>query len=156
MATGSAPSAGGTTCTQRSRREKRETSPAQHTNANQGRIASSFIKITLRRGNFPVKKTCSKCQKLCFESSTAEVPKRLIEVHVSPETARRYLKFDVDGFVESNKSIRWCPAPGCQRAVSLPAQSILHAAAHTQVRTSVMNKGKLDQKTTIFASESAV
>ena len=72
-------------------------------------------------------------EKLCFPSILAEVPKRLIEAHVSPESARRYLKFDVDAFVESNKSIRWCPAAGCQRAVSLPPQSLLHAAAHAQV-----------------------
>lgn len=72
-------------------------------------------------------------EKLCFPPTLAEVPKRLIEAHVSPESARRYLKFDVDAFVESNKSIRWCPAAGCQRAVSLPPQSLLHAAAHAQV-----------------------
>ena len=34
--------------------------------------------------------------------------------------ARKYLKFDLDCFVETNKSIKWCPYPACQRAVNLP------------------------------------
>jgi ankyrin repeat/IBR domain-containing protein 1 len=34
--------------------------------------------------------------------------------------ARKYLKFDLNCFVETNKSIKWCPYPACQRAVNLP------------------------------------
>ncbi|KRT83690.1 hypothetical protein AMK59_3297 [Oryctes borbonicus] len=48
------------------------------------------------------------------------VPVELIEKLVSPEMARRYLQFDIKAFVESNKSIKWCPIPGCGRAVRLP------------------------------------
>ncbi|CAG9813540.1 unnamed protein product [Phaedon cochleariae] len=48
------------------------------------------------------------------------VPVELIERLVTPEMARRYLQFDIKAFVESNKSIKWCPVAGCGRAVRLP------------------------------------
>lgn len=48
------------------------------------------------------------------------VPIEVIERLVSPEMARRYLQFDIKAFVESNKSIKWCPVAGCGRAVRLP------------------------------------
>ncbi|KAB0801262.1 hypothetical protein PPYR_02047 [Photinus pyralis] len=48
------------------------------------------------------------------------VPVELIERLVSPEMARRYLQFDIKAFVESNRSIKWCPIAGCGRAVRLP------------------------------------
>ncbi|XP_025835160.1 ankyrin repeat and IBR domain-containing protein 1-like, partial [Agrilus planipennis] len=48
------------------------------------------------------------------------VPVETIEKLVSPEMARRYLQFDIKAFVESNKSIKWCPVAGCGRAVRLP------------------------------------
>ena len=98
-----------------------------------GRCWRDYLHARIQKGEARADVVCPtyECQ--------SEVPKRLIEAHVSPETARRYLKFDVDAFVESNKSIRWCPAAGCQRAVSLPPQSLLHAAAaaHAQVSHSV-------------------
>ncbi|OWF51295.1 ankyrin repeat and IBR domain-containing protein 1-like [Mizuhopecten yessoensis] len=48
------------------------------------------------------------------------VPVEIIENIVSREMARRYLQFDIKAFVESNPSIKWCPFPGCGRAVRLP------------------------------------
>nr|CAD7260702.1 unnamed protein product [Timema shepardi] len=48
------------------------------------------------------------------------VPVEIIEKLVSPDMARRYLQFDIKAFVESNRSIKWCPMPGCGRAVRLP------------------------------------
>ncbi|KAJ9598763.1 hypothetical protein L9F63_026703 [Diploptera punctata] len=48
------------------------------------------------------------------------VPVEVIEKLVSPDMARRYLQFDIKAFVESNRSIKWCPMPGCGRAVRLP------------------------------------
>lgn len=48
------------------------------------------------------------------------VPVEFIEKLVSPEMSRRYLQFDIEAFVESNKTIKWCPIPGCGRAVRLP------------------------------------
>ncbi|ENN79423.1 hypothetical protein YQE_04067, partial [Dendroctonus ponderosae] len=48
------------------------------------------------------------------------VPVEFIEKLVSPEMARRYLQFDIKAFVESNKTIKWCPIPACGRAVRLP------------------------------------
>ena len=32
----------------------------------------------------------------------------------------RYLKFDINNFVETNRKIKWCPGPTCERAVKLP------------------------------------
>ncbi|XP_045114482.1 ankyrin repeat and IBR domain-containing protein 1-like isoform X2 [Portunus trituberculatus] len=43
-----------------------------------------------------------------------------IEKMVSPEIARKYLQFDIQAFVERNKTIKWCPLPGCGRAVKFP------------------------------------
>jgi hypothetical protein len=39
---------------------------------------------------------------------------------VSKETARKYLHFDLNSFVATNPSIKWCPKPGCGMAVKLP------------------------------------
>ncbi|XP_061169604.1 ankyrin repeat and IBR domain-containing protein 1-like [Saccostrea echinata] len=49
-------------------------------------------------------------------------PVELIEGIVSRDMARRYLQFDIKAFVDSNPSIKWCPFPGCGRAVKLPDQ----------------------------------
>ncbi|ELU11727.1 hypothetical protein CAPTEDRAFT_112704 [Capitella teleta] len=48
------------------------------------------------------------------------VPVEVIETLVSRDMARRYLQFDIKAFVDSNPSIKWCPFPGCGRAVRLP------------------------------------
>lgn len=48
------------------------------------------------------------------------IPVELIESLVSKETARKYLHFDLNSFVATNPSIKWCPKPGCGRAVRLP------------------------------------
>ncbi|XP_056009769.1 ankyrin repeat and IBR domain-containing protein 1-like isoform X2 [Ostrea edulis] len=49
-------------------------------------------------------------------------PVELIESVVSRDMARRYLQFDIKAFVDSNPNIKWCPFPGCGRAVRLPDQ----------------------------------
>ncbi|XP_060867309.1 ankyrin repeat and IBR domain-containing protein 1-like [Metopolophium dirhodum] len=48
------------------------------------------------------------------------VPTELIENVVSPEMARRYFDLNIESFVESNRSIKWCPVPNCGLAVRLP------------------------------------
>lgn len=48
------------------------------------------------------------------------VPVDVIESVVSRAMARRYLQFDIKAFVDSNPSMKWCPYPGCARAVHLP------------------------------------
>ncbi|KAK3082836.1 hypothetical protein FSP39_006705 [Pinctada imbricata] len=48
------------------------------------------------------------------------VPVEMIERVVSRDMARRYLQFDIKAFVDSNPNIKWCPYPGCARAVRLP------------------------------------
>ena len=47
------------------------------------------------------------------------VPRDKIEALVSPEMARKFLRFDIEAFVEANPLIRWCPAPGCGLAVQV-------------------------------------
>ncbi|XP_002734676.1 ankyrin repeat and IBR domain-containing protein 1-like [Saccoglossus kowalevskii] len=51
---------------------------------------------------------------------TKLVPLETIENLVSRDMARRYLLFDIKAFVDSNPHIKWCPAPGCGRAVKYP------------------------------------
>lgn len=48
------------------------------------------------------------------------VPVEVIENVVSRDMARRYLQFDIKAFVDSNPDMKWCPYPGCGRAVKLP------------------------------------
>ncbi|KAL8591046.1 hypothetical protein ACOMHN_015669 [Nucella lapillus] len=48
------------------------------------------------------------------------VPVEIIENIVSRDMARRYLQFDIKAFVDSNPDMKWCPYPGCGRAVKLP------------------------------------
>ncbi|XP_064598005.1 ankyrin repeat and IBR domain-containing protein 1-like [Liolophura sinensis] len=48
------------------------------------------------------------------------VPVDIIESVVSRQMARKYLQFDIQAFVESNPTIKWCPFPGCGNAVRLP------------------------------------
>ena len=47
------------------------------------------------------------------------VPVELIETLVDRETARKYLHFDLNMFVSTNPSIRWCPKASCGRAIKL-------------------------------------
>ncbi|XP_060638249.2 ankyrin repeat and IBR domain-containing protein 1 isoform X2 [Anolis sagrei] len=54
----------------------------------------------------------------CFQP----VPVEIIESVVSKEMDKRYLQFDIKAFVENNPSIKWCPTPGCERAVRLTRQ----------------------------------
>ncbi|XP_056656166.1 ankyrin repeat and IBR domain-containing protein 1 isoform X2 [Monodelphis domestica] len=54
----------------------------------------------------------------CFQL----VPVDVIESVVSKEMDKRYLQFDIKAFVENNPAIKWCPTPGCERAVRLTTQ----------------------------------
>ncbi|XP_030056106.1 ankyrin repeat and IBR domain-containing protein 1 isoform X1 [Microcaecilia unicolor] len=54
----------------------------------------------------------------CFQL----VPVDVIESVVSKEMDKRYLQFDIKAFVENNTAIKWCPTPGCDRAVKLTKQ----------------------------------
>ncbi|XP_059164030.1 ankyrin repeat and IBR domain-containing protein 1-like [Physella acuta] len=51
---------------------------------------------------------------------TMLVPVDIIERIVSRDMALRYLQFDIKAFVDSNPDMKWCPSPGCGRAVKLP------------------------------------
>lgn len=47
------------------------------------------------------------------------VPVELIETLVDRETAKKYLHFDLNLFVSTNPSIKWCPKAACGRAIKL-------------------------------------
>lgn len=47
------------------------------------------------------------------------VPMDLIEKVVSPELVQRFVVFNLNAFVETNPTIKWCPKPGCTKAVHL-------------------------------------
>lgn len=64
------------------------------------------------------------------------VPVEVIEKSVTPEVARRYLQFDIKAFVESSRSIKWCPRPGCGQAVRLPETEQLPPPSQTAAATS--------------------
>ncbi|XP_044747423.1 ankyrin repeat and IBR domain-containing protein 1-like [Coccinella septempunctata] len=104
-------------------------------------ITCEICLSTITNTEQPVKMSCKHCFcKICWESYLTTkiqdgdahnilcpayqchilVPVEFIEKLVSPDMARRYLQFDIKAFVESNKSIKWCPIPGCGRAVRLP------------------------------------
>ncbi|GAU90593.1 hypothetical protein RvY_02991 [Ramazzottius varieornatus] len=48
------------------------------------------------------------------------VPCDVVEGLISRDVARKYLQFDIEAFVESNPSMKWCPFAGCGRAVCRP------------------------------------
>ena len=47
------------------------------------------------------------------------VPVEVVAKIIPQEVDAKYLKFGINAFVESNPSLRWCPHPGCGRAVYL-------------------------------------
>ncbi|XP_063695065.1 ankyrin repeat and IBR domain-containing protein 1-like isoform X8 [Bolinopsis microptera] len=48
------------------------------------------------------------------------VPTELVEAIVSKDVAQRYLEFGIQAFVDTHPDMKWCPFPGCGRAVKLP------------------------------------
>nr|KAG5714730.1 hypothetical protein BaRGS_000218 [Batillaria attramentaria] len=64
------------------------------------------------------------------------VPVEVIENVVSRDMARRYLQFDIKAFVDSNPDMKWCPFPGCGRAVKLPEVDGMSASS-SQSRVSI-------------------
>ena len=50
---------------------------------------------------------------------TKVVPVEVVAKIIPQEVDAKYLKFGINAFVESNPSLRWCPHPGCGRAVYL-------------------------------------
>jgi len=49
------------------------------------------------------------------------VPMVVIMSLVPEEIYQKYLRFGLDNFVTGNSDIKWCPHPGCGRAVHVPA-----------------------------------
>ena len=54
-------------------------------------------------------------------------------VRITIGTCFRYLKFDINNFVETNRIIKWCPGPTCERAVRLPDTEVGAVATHFPV-----------------------
>ena len=48
------------------------------------------------------------------------VPADIVSSLVPKEVDAKYLKFGIDTFVEVSAGLKWCPHPGCSRAVQLP------------------------------------
>ncbi|KAG1669698.1 Ankyrin repeat and IBR domain-containing protein 1 [Nymphon striatum] len=75
--------------------------------------ASYYLEVKIQQGDAH-NITCP-----AFQCSRL-VPVDVIENLVSPDMIRKYLQFDIQAFVASNPQIKWCPSPGCGRAVRLP------------------------------------
>ncbi|KAJ8981920.1 hypothetical protein NQ317_008825 [Molorchus minor] len=118
-----------------------ESSISTETIGDTNDIMCEICLSTISNWDQPVKMSCKHCFcKFCWQSYLTTkiqdgdahnilcpayqchilVPVELIEKLVTPKMARRYLQFDIKAFVESNKSIKWCPIAGCGRAVRLP------------------------------------
>ncbi|CAG2170475.1 unnamed protein product [Oppiella nova] len=48
------------------------------------------------------------------------VTHKIIETVVSRELIDRFMRKDIESFIESNPTIQWCPHPACDKAVLLP------------------------------------
>ena len=51
------------------------------------------------------------------------VPMSVIQSLIPEEIFQKYQKFGLDKFVNSKSDIKWCPHPGCGRAVQVPVSS---------------------------------
>lgn len=49
------------------------------------------------------------------------VPFDIIAAIIPKEMDAKYLKFGIDAFVDTNPNLKWCPHPGCGRAVCVPS-----------------------------------
>ena len=49
------------------------------------------------------------------------VPMSVIQTLIPEEIYQKYQKFGLDKFVTGKSDIKWCPHPGCERAVHVPA-----------------------------------
>ena len=49
--------------------------------------------------------------------------KEMVVKLIPPDVDSKYFKFGIDSFVDSCQNTRWCPHPGCERAVHLPPTS---------------------------------
>ncbi|KAK9832545.1 hypothetical protein WJX81_007928 [Elliptochloris bilobata] len=48
---------------------------------------------------------------------TAAVPTAVVEAVASPADLRRFRQYALRSYVEDNRKLTWCPAPGCEHAV---------------------------------------
>lgn len=78
---------------------------------------STYLTSRIQEGESTLVCPASACRNL--------VCPEVVEGVVSPTVAKRYLQFDIKAFVEQNKTIKWCPRPGCGRAVKFPESETL-------------------------------
>lgn len=48
------------------------------------------------------------------------IPPKMFKDVISPADYKMFEKFYLNYFVDCNKAIKWCPSPGCDRAVYYP------------------------------------
>lgn len=75
---------------------------------------TEFLKESLSSGMLCVFTECP------MADCTSIVPEEFYEKLLTPPLFKKYKKFLLRSFVELNKSLKWCPAPGCEHAVSYP------------------------------------
>ncbi|CAG0921381.1 unnamed protein product [Notodromas monacha] len=78
---------------------------------------SAYLKCRIVDFGYPSQGSGIPCP--AFEC-TAPVPAELVQRAVSPSVVKKYLQHDIQAFVESHPMIKWCPKPGCNRAVRIP------------------------------------
>ena len=72
-----------------------------------------YLKEKINSGNV--------CKLKCPSFNCSElVPAPVIMSLVPDEIYQKYLKFGLDNFVTGKSDIKWCPHPGCERAVQVP------------------------------------
>ena len=72
-----------------------------------------YLKEKINSGNV--------CRLKCPSFHCSElVPASVIMSFVPDEIYQKYLKFGLDNFVTGKSDIKWCPHPGCERAVQVP------------------------------------
>lgn len=52
-----------------------------------------------------------------FSPQTSQTPEKLVKEHLDGDARARYDEFKWRAFVDSNVRVKWCPSPGCSRAV---------------------------------------
>ncbi len=52
------------------------------------------------------------------------VPAEVVASIIPKDVEAKYLKFGIDAFVQASSNMKWCPHPGCGRAVCLPSSEV--------------------------------
>ena len=76
-------------------------------------FARRYLTLKIEEGNVS--------ELMCPQTDcSAVLPSETVAGLVSEETGRRFLHFHIGAFVDTNPELKWCPEPGCGRAVRNP------------------------------------